>query len=199
MKTATGIMVLPMLLLAAMPVAGEGYPGGRTALLRSAERLEASAYDVLNEAVEDRRYFNRGRESGLDVLRDLAWVASYFHEQVRVDANPYRTAADFEILAEAFYRAEWWMNRAPVDRRVHKEFRKLSITFGQVGHHYDRALTGYARTGAYRMDEGRYHEVMRMRVMPRVTRYPAHTRPSARLYLDVGLRIPGGTVRVVWR
>jgi hypothetical protein len=199
MKTARAILVLPMLLLGVIPASGAGYPGEKAALLHSAQKLEKKAYDVLEEAVTEHRFFTRGQEAGLDAIRELAWVSSYFHEQVRLDQNLYRTVADFEILAEAFYRAEWWMNRVPVDRDVHKEFRKLGSTFEQLRRHYSRTVRGYERTGHRRMDDTRSHEVLRTRVIPRVQRRPTDGRPHNRVYLDLGPRFAGGRVRVVWR
>ena len=199
MKTARAILVLPMLLLGAIPVSGEVDPGERMALIRTAQKLEERAYDVLEEAIQEHRYFMRGQEAGLDAVRELAWVSSYFHEQVRLEPSSYRTAADFEILAEAFYRAEWWMSKVPMERRVHREFRQLGKTFEQLDRHYSRTIRGYERTGRYRMDETRYHEILRTRVIPRAQRRPADGRPQSRVHLEMGLRFPGGMVRVVWR
>jgi hypothetical protein len=199
MKPASVSLLLSMLFLGVIPVSGEVDPGERTALLRSAQRLEERAYDVLDEAIQEHRYFTRGQKAGLDALQDLAWVSSYFYEQVRLEANLYRTVADYEILAEAFHRAEWWMSRVPMDRDVHREFRQLGNAFRQLARHYGRTLRGFERVGHPRMDEKRYHEVLRTRVYPGVRRVPADGRGKSRPYLDIGLSFPGGGVRVVWR
>lgn len=199
MRTASVFTILPMLLLGAVPLSGEAFQGGNMALLRTAERFESRAYQVLEEAIREHRYIPRGQEAGLDAVQELAWVASYFHDQVRYEPDPYRTASDFEILAEAFYRAAWWMNRLPANRRVRKEFRKLEGAFDQLGRHYGVRRPGFGRPAGYRMDEGRYNQILRARVIPRVHGEVTYRKGTPRFQLDVGLRIPGGRVRVVWR
>jgi hypothetical protein len=199
MRNATVIGILPVLLLGALPLRGETVPRGDIALLRMAERFEAQAYEVLDEAIREHQYFPRGRDEGLEAIQELAWVASYFHDQVRYEPSLYRTASDFELLTEAFSRAAWWMNRVPTNRRVQKEFRKLEVSFNQLGRHYGVRPPGFERAGRYRMDDGRYHEILRARVIPRVHGKEAYRRGEPRVRLDVGLRISGGRVRVVWR
>lgn len=199
MKKATAFTALGILFLGAVPVGGAEDPGGRENLLGLAHRFEERAYRVLDEAASEQRYFHRGQDAGLRAMQELAWVASYFTDQVAHQPNPYRTTGDFEILSEAFFRAEWWMNRVPMDRDVRKEFRKLENTFGQLGGHYAPSRGRYERAGRHRMDDRRYHDVIETRVIPRVQRYPDHRGNRARVYFDIGLRIPGGRVRVVWR
>jgi hypothetical protein len=199
MRAAAVIKTLPILLLGAAPVSGEAVSGGDVALLRMAERFEERAYGVLDEALREHRYLPRDREVGLDAIQELAWVAGYFRDRVRYEPDPYRTASDFEILAEAYARASWWINRVPRDRRLYTEFRRLGVAFDQLEHRYRAYWAGYGGTARHRMDDVRYREILRTRVIPRVHGSVAYRRGEPRLRLDIGLRIPGGRVRVVWR
>ena len=197
MRKATGFLVLAGLLAGVMPVAGEGNRGRRDDLVRLAHTFEGRAYRVLDEAARDRRFFAGGRDGGFEAMQELTYVATYFGDQVRYERDPFRGGEDFDILAEAFFNAAWWLNRVPVNRRVHKDFRKLEQTFHQLDRHF--GFHPYRRGVArkHRMPRDRYRQVIRTRVIPRVHGRIEHRRGRTRV--DVGLRFPRGRVRVVWR
>jgi hypothetical protein len=199
MRKATGLTVLAVLLAGVMPVAGEVDRDGRAELLRLAHRFEARAYEVLDEAARDRRFF-AGRQNGsFEAIQELAYVSTYFCDQVRFERDPYRTAEDFEILAEAFSRAAWWVDRAPTGREVWKDFRKLEKTFQDMRLHFGYVRPGNGAARRHRVAKGRYEQVVRTRVIPRVQGRIDHRSGRGRTRVDVGLRFPRGQVRVIWR
>jgi len=199
MRTATGMTVLAILLAAAMPLSGEALPGGRTQVLRLAHKFEERAYEVLGEAVYEQRYFTRGQGEGLEAIRELTHAATYFYDRVTYERDPYRTVDDFEILAEAFSRAAWWMNRVPMNRDVQREFRKLSTTFRQLERQFGFNGRGNRVSRRQGIGNDRYHQLLRTRVIPRVQGHLKVRKGKSRVQLDVGLRLPGGRVRVIWR
>jgi hypothetical protein len=197
MRKSTGLLVLAGLLAGVMPVAGEGNRGRSNDLVRLAHKFEDRAYQVLDEAARDRRFFAGGRDGGFEAFQELTYVATYFSDQVRYERDPYRVAEDFDILAEAFFNAAWWLNRVPTSRHVHKDFRNLEQAFHQLDRHfgYDPYSRGVAKRN--RMPRDRYRQVYRTRVIPRVHGRIQFRRGRTRV--DVGLRFPQGRVRVVWR
>ncbi len=197
MRTVSAFMVLGLLLAGAAPLAAAEYPGEKTRLLRLADKFEDRAFDVLDEALKEHRYPNRQQEAGIEAFRELAWVSAYFHDQVRVDPLGYGARDDFQVLAEAFTRASGWMSRTRFDRDVLNDFRKLERAFFNLDS-YVGAQWGYGRVGRQRMEDGRYRQTVRTRVIPRVKRHPRNRRPSRGVHVDVGLRFPNGRVRVVW-
>ena len=199
MKTVRAIMVLALLLAGAAPVLAEGFPGERKQLFQLADRVEHRAFKVLDEAQTEHRYPTRQQEAGIEAFRELAWVAAYFNDQVRAAPYGHRTMEDFQILTEAFTRATGWINRVPMDRDVHKDFQKLEKAYWELDLYLGPNRGGYARARGQRMKNDRYNQVLRTRVIPRVDRNPRYRRGRPRMRLDVGLSIPGGRVRIVWR
>ena len=191
MKIMRSILGVPLFLLLAAPVAGDAVARDDFAVQELAHELERRTHKALRRAENRRHHFTRGENQVLGALYHLSREAAHFSDQARRHRrNPRYVARDFRALEDAFYRAERRMERAHVDGRVRRDFRKVARAFDDLAYHV--AGWGYGRRGQVRYEDGRYESRDGTRVRGRVD------VRDGRVHVDVGVKSRRGRVRVRW-
>ena len=200
MKIRRLTMGVPLFLLLAAPAAGNAVVRDDYVVHELANKLERRSYKALRRAENRRHHFTRAEDRALRALYDLSRESAYFNDQTRrYRRNRRHLARDFQPLERAFYRAARLMDRAHVDRRVRRDFRKVARAFDDLANHvYAYGGRGQARYERRHDEEhvyyedGRYEDRDRTRVRGRVD------VRDGRVHVDVGVKSDRGRFRVRW-
>lgn len=149
MNRTVTIAALSMLVGSAAWAAHRDYSAKR--VQEAAHRVESSARHVHRAAERYRHHGDHREEEALRRLHYLEDRARHFHRQVeRYYRDPAHTERDFRALADAYYRAAAGLGWLHAERRVYREFDRLSAAMDDLFfvYGYDtRGRHGYDRHG----------------------------------------------------